>query len=83
MADAHLDHPGEITWYAGQRPLPVAGPCDHACLHHIQRIIAWGPSYARYELVQCSVPYGCAGTCRAWADEHGRIATDWLNVTAA
>jgi hypothetical protein len=80
VAEAHLDHPGEITWYAGHGPQPVLGDCDHACAHHLQAVIAWGPSLDRYELVRCDVPYGCNRTCRAWANGHGRITTPWLNV---
>lgn len=88
MAEAHLDHPGEIHWFKGERPAPVVGPCPHAkCKHLGQGVIAWGPSLERYELVECGSiersdesDSDCATTCRAWADGQGRIVTAWLHV---
>lgn len=84
MAEAHLDHPGEITWFKDKGPLPVLGPCPHSsCRHDAQSTLAWGPSMERYELVRCVMPRtgaGCGGTCRAWSDGHGRTATAWLHV---
>ncbi|MFI6819740.1 hypothetical protein ACIBJE_02160 [Micromonospora sp. NPDC050187] len=84
MAEPHLDHPGEISWFSGEHPVPVLGPCPHAdCRHLGQSVIAWGPSYGRYELVECGIrddATGCAGRCRAWSDGQGRITTAWLHV---
>lgn len=85
MAEAHLDHPGEITWFAGKSHAPIIGLCSHNCPHDGQGVVAWGPSYNRYELVQCMVtpdehPDGCAGRCRAWANSLGRVVTDWITV---
>jgi hypothetical protein len=80
VAEPHLDHPGEISWYAGRGPAPVLGACDHTCGHEHQSVIAWGPTYERYELAQCDVPDGCAGRCRAWIDERGRTTTARLRV---
>jgi hypothetical protein len=85
VAEVHLDHPGEITWFAGRSHAPITGLCSHTCPHHGQAVVAWGPSYDRYELVECQVklnehPDGCGGRCRAWADSRGRIVTDWITV---
>lgn len=81
MAEAHLDHPGEISWFKRYGPSPVLGSCPHAdCRHLAQSVIGWGPSMERYELVQCDVPQHCDGGCRAWSDGRGRITTEWLQV---
>lgn len=88
MAEAHLDHPGEISWFAREAPRPVLGACPHPeCKHLGQGVIAWGPSMDRYELVACGSPdpadesdADCASTCRAWVDSRGRTVTGWLNV---
>ena len=83
MAEANLDHPGEIHWFKGETPLPVLGPCPHTdCKHLGQGVIAWGPTYERYELVECGIAGGdgCGAQCRAWSDERGRITTAWLQV---
>lgn len=83
MAEANLDHPGDITWFAGYGPAPVIGPCPHtACIHNLQSVIGWGPTYERYEIVRCDVPDGgCGSGCRAWVNAHGGVATAWLQVT--
>ncbi len=83
MAEAHLDHPGEISWYKGYGPVLVLGPCPHACPHNAQSAIGWGPDMQRYELVQCDVLGGCETSCRAWANGHGAVATGWLLVAWA
>ena len=88
MSEAHLDHPGEIHWFKSYGPLPVIGPCSHVkCQHFGQSVIAWGPSYERYELVACGdidpsaeADDDCAMRCRAWIDETGRVVTPWLQV---
>jgi hypothetical protein len=88
MAEAHLDHPGEVTWFKRYGPARVIGPCTHAACNHLGTgVIAWGPSFERYELVACgSVDPAdegdgdCAMRCRAWADNQGRIVTPWLMV---
>lgn len=88
MAEPHLDHPGQISWFKGHGPLPVLGPCPHTnCQHWGQGVIAWGPSMDRYELVACGsidpadeAPGDCAMTCRAWVDGQGRVVTQWENV---
>lgn len=81
MAEAHLDHPGDVTWFAGHTSGPIAGPCPHLhCPHNLGRVIAWGPDLAHYTLEQCDVPAGCNGHCRAWHDERGRDTTPWLQV---
>jgi len=85
MAEAHLDHPGEIHWFKREQPLPILGPCPHTtCKHLGQGVIAWGPTLDRYELVECGIrgDGGCAATCRAWSDGQGRITTPWLHVDA-
>jgi hypothetical protein len=69
MAEAHLDHPGEITWFAGHGPAAVLGDCPHTCAHTMIRNIAWGPDHGHYTLNECIVPGGCDGRCRAWAEE--------------
>jgi hypothetical protein len=85
VAEPHLDHPGEITWFAGKSHAPIVGLCSHDCPHDGQGVIAWGPSYDRYELVQCAIkpsehPDGCDSRCRAWVDSRGRVVTDWITV---
>lgn len=88
MAEAYLDHPGEITWFKGKGPLPVLGPCQHSeCRHLGQNVIGWGPSVERYVIVACGSidpadesPSDCAMTCRAWSDSDDRIVTPWLHV---
>jgi hypothetical protein len=87
VAEPHLDHPGEIRWFKGERALPVLGPCPHTdCKHLGQGVIAWGPTLDRYELVECgslNVPPAtddCGTTCRAWVDGRGRVTTPWLHV---
>jgi hypothetical protein len=88
VAEAHLDHPGEIHWFKGEGPAPVVGPCPHSsCKHLGQGVIAWGPSLERYELVQCGsirpadeADDDCASRCRAWIDGRGRVTTAWLMV---
>jgi hypothetical protein len=88
MAEAHLDHPGEIHWFSSYGPLPVIGSCPHSdCKHLGTGVVAWGPSMERYELVACgSISPGdeaagdCAQHCRAWVDSQGRTVTPWLHV---
>lgn len=80
MAEAHLDHPDEISWYKGYGSAPVLGPCPHDCPHGNQSVIGWGPDMRRYEMVQCDELSGCNTTCRAWADGRGVETTDWLHV---
>lgn len=75
----HVDAPGVIRWFAGHHPLPIVGLCPHtACTHHAQGVVAWGPDYQRYELVECDVTDGCAGRCRAWTDGGPTATTPWL-----
>lgn len=88
MAEVHLDHPGEVTWFKSYGPATVIGPCPHkACRHGGTGVIGWGPSMERYELVACGsiepadeADTDCAMACRAWADSRGRIVTPWLQV---
>lgn len=88
MAEPHLDHPGEIHWFSGYGPADVLGPCPHAACQHLgQGTVAWGPSYERYELVDCGSldpaeesNSDCASTCRAWVDDRGRVTSAWLHV---
>lgn len=83
MAETNLDHPGEMSWYKGYGPSPVLGSCPHSmCSHNNQSAIGWGPSYNRYEIVQCDVPEHCDGGCRAWSNSLGRVVTAWLEVEA-
>jgi hypothetical protein len=71
VADAHLDHPGEISWWRDYGPAPVLGPCPHTeCEHWSLGTIAYGPDFEHYELVTCDVRDGCAGQCRAWTVEY-------------
>lgn len=82
MAEPHLDHPGEISWFKGEGPRTVLGSCPHgSCPHHAQSTIAWGPSMKQYELVVCDVgDAGCRSTCRAWVDGRGVATSPWLQV---
>jgi len=90
MAEVHVDHPGEVTWFKSYGPLPVLGPCPHTdCRHLGTGVIAHGPSEERYTLVACGgvdpsdeSPTDCAMTCRAWSDRWDRIVTPWLHVDA-
>lgn len=70
MADAHLDHPGEISWFKGYGPAVILGPCPHECPHNAVSDIAWGPDWEHYCLVTCDVSDGCDGYCRAWQPEY-------------
>lgn len=67
MAETHLDHPGEITWFAGHGPAAVLGDCPHTCTHSHTQVIAWGPDFDHYTLVACVD--ACQGRCRAWTQE--------------
>jgi len=88
VAEAHLDDPGSVRWFAGYGSAEMSGPCPHAACKHLgQSVIAWGPSYERYELVACGSTNpadesasDCAMRCRAWADKNGRVVTDWLTI---
>lgn len=94
MADPHLDHPGEISWFPGKGPAAVLGPCPHRCEHFARAAIAWGPDFEHYTLDECRDAVeegGCGGACRAWSSEvpiaegpgKGRIRyswSAWLNV---
>jgi hypothetical protein len=79
VAEAHLDHPGEIRWFKGWGPAPVEGDCPHAtCPHESTAAIAYGPDFAHYILDVCEEPQGCAGACRGWFGEwpaNGRYGT--------
>lgn len=61
MAEPHLDHPGDVSWWAGKGPVVLEGPCPHDCPHMDTHTVAWGPSFDRYELVDC-----LACGCRGW-----------------
>lgn len=89
MADPHLDHPGEVSWFPGKGPAQVLGPCPHTrCPHNAGAAIAWGPDLEHYTLDECRVGPevgGCDGQCRSWAAEvpieegpgKGRIRYSW------
>lgn len=86
MAEPHLDHPGDVLWYAGQAPAAVIAPCPHgSCPHNQLAVIAEGPDWMHYTLDRCDVPAaegGCGGTCRAWCGlREGRLSrrqrTEW------
>lgn len=71
MSEAHLDHPGEWSWFAGCGPHQVVGPCPHIrCSHADMHTVAYGPDFEHYELVTCDVTDGCAGGCRGWTAEY-------------
>lgn len=71
MAEVHLDHPGEITWFKSHGPAAVLGDCPHTdCAHDMVGVIAWGPDYDHYVLVRCLVENGCNRQCRAWQAEY-------------
>jgi hypothetical protein len=75
----HVDQPGEIRWFSGHGPRAVVGPCPHiTCRHLAQGVIAWGPDYERYELIECTGE--CARRCRAWTDGGPVATTPWLHV---
>lgn len=85
MAEPHLDHPGEVSWFPGKGPAQVLGACPHrACPHNTLAAIAWGPDFEHYTLDECRVPAdlgGCGGTCRSWSSEvprpRGGIRYGW------
>lgn len=72
--EAHVDHPGEVSWYVGHGPATTLGPCPHStCPHLGWTTVAWGPDLERYELVVCDdgalqdpLGGGCDGQCRGW-----------------
>lgn len=70
MAQVHVDHPGQMSWFAGKGPARVLGPCTHVCSHDAMRDIAWGPDNEHYVLVECIARPGCNGKCRSWAAEY-------------
>jgi hypothetical protein len=71
VSDAHLDHPGDISWFKGYGPVRIIRACPHdLCPHNAISDIAWGPDYEHYTLVTCDVPEGCDGFCRAWSPEY-------------
>jgi len=68
MAEAHLDHPGEVSWFAGKGPRKAVGPCPHTdCPHEKISTIAWGPDFDHYVLTECKDL--CGGDCRQWFGE--------------
>jgi hypothetical protein len=84
MAEPHLDHPGEVSWFAGFSPAPVLGPCPHGnCEHRDARSIAWGPDWDHYILEEC-VHCHCRGWFGEWDDDDGRrhyrFPEKWLQV---
>ena len=84
MTEAHLDHPGEISWWSGYGPAPVVGPCPHTnCPHLDSACVAYGPDWKHYTLERCVMPDGCNGNCRAWHDENMRTTTPWMQVQPA
>lgn len=71
MSEAHLDHPGDWTWFAGYGPRKVKGPCPHTdCDHTSMVAVADGPDFDHYELEECRVAEGCNGHCRGWLAEY-------------
>jgi hypothetical protein len=40
--------------------------CLHTCRHRTFRPVATGSDDAHYQLVVCTDPDGCNGTCRGW-----------------
>jgi rRNA maturation protein Nop10 len=67
VAETHLDHPGEVTWFEGYGPKrPLGLPCNHPCDHNFScSVIAWGPDYEHYCIVECKE---CG--CRSWTVEY-------------
>ena len=79
-----LSIPGGLEFFHGYGPAPVLGPCPHDCDHRAQSVIAWGPDWNRYELIECGVDDGCNEQCRGWKrvtsyDDRGTVDT-WLHV---
>lgn len=77
-----LDTPGGVKFFHGHGPAPVLGPCLHNCPHRHRTVIAWGPDWERYELIQCDQV--CAGQCRGWKrvtsmQDRGTVER-WLHV---
>lgn len=71
VAEPHLSHPGEVSWFAGYGPVPIAGLCPHDCQHQDAKSVAWGPDWEHYILEQC-VHCGCRGWYGEWEDAEGR-----------
>lgn len=84
MAEPHLDHPGEMSWFVGHGPAPVLGQCPHPTCEHLgHSVIAWGPDAEHYELVQCDTDAECAGACRGWTrivGHHESRGDRWVQV---
>lgn len=74
MSDVHVDRDvieKGVDWFKGYGPLPVIGPCPHVCEHLAIGVIAWGPDYEHYTLVECDDDRdGCM--CRGWTAEYPR-----------
>lgn len=70
MAEVHLDHPGEVSWFAGHGPAPILGKCEHRCEHRDTRTVAWGHDFDHYELAVCVEPTGCNKQCRGWLSQY-------------
>jgi hypothetical protein len=90
VAEAHLDHPGGVSWWVGNGPAPILGDCPHECEHRDTRTVAWGPDFEHYELVECLDTEGCAAggrnttgvVCRGWSAEHPRDEAKRLGLPA-
>jgi hypothetical protein len=65
---AVLDNPGEVSWFHGHGPKKPIGDCDHVCRHLSTSVIAYGPDFDHYELVEC---YDCK--CRSWIPDSPRV----------
>ena len=67
MAEAHLDADmaGEVRWFPGKGPAQIVGKCQHSCDHRTTDVIAWGPDYDHYCLIECSQCH-----CRSWTAEY-------------
>lgn len=72
MAQVNVDHPGQVSWFAGKGPAKILGPCPHDCEHGVIRCVAWGPDNEHYTLVECFESDGCQGCCRSWTAEYDR-----------
>lgn len=71
MGEAHLDTDGGVRWFKGHGPAPVVGPCPHDDCDHkwTSSVIAYGPDFAHYELLECRTTKGEGCGCRGWYGE--------------
>ena len=70
-AEFHIEV-DELKMFHGYDWWPFGDEYVGDCPHNAQSVVAWGPTVAQYELVECDA--GCG--CRAWIDGRWQQARD-------